>query len=122
MICFRMEENKAMETARIQPTDDQPSIICPYCGYCHQDVSYYEELIGGLERTMSWEMECGGNYCKKRFSVVCNVHLTFDTSPDCKLNKDEHVWVNERSTELPWGEFHFRECGVCGFLDVRGED
>lgn len=58
-------------------------IVCPYCGYEDGD-SWEEEHNDG-------EKECGR--CSKNFFYERQVEVTYSTSKDCELNKEEHEYT-----------------------------
>ena len=90
-----------MEDIDYEFTDE---IVCPYCGYKFND---------------SWEMgtddidqdcpECG-----KHFSWSTDVTVKYISEKDCKLNKEEHVWMIVTTASGT-----YEKCSKCGHLNYK---
>ena len=60
-------------------------IICPYCDYIFPDMCDYPEekdIVDGME------MECENSNCKRTFTVIGELHWTFQTYRKCVNQKE----------------------------------
>lgn len=87
------ENNKEIDH---EATDE---MICPYCG----DSTERE----GDPNDYSGEHECGE--CGKIFTCEVDISVSFSTSKDCKLNKEEHKYILCQRHPM----FDVVECEVC---------
>ena len=81
---------------------DDNNVICPYCEYEYQ--------MEGCDINANDDHhveEC--QQCEKKFYRADRIEYSFKTTPDCKLNGEEHDY---QPVSLPRGDHPF--CTVCG--------
>lgn len=75
--------------------------ICPYCKSCDEDGTYnYKNEV----------VEC--KECRKKFIATAESTITFYSTPDCKINGEEHDFVY-----VPG--FKVNYCIKCGFMESK---
>lgn len=77
----------------------EDEITCPYCRYEFQD---------GFEFSDEGVQDCYN--CGKKFHYTRDVTIQYSSTPDCELNKLDHVW---KPHTLRGGKTH-DFCEVCG--------
>lgn len=79
---------------------DGTNVICPYCKYEYQPEA--EDFSEDIR-----DEECGE--CGRHYQLYQSFEVDHRTTPDCKLNNEEHVWETHRFRDGTSHDF----CAVC---------
>ncbi len=87
---------------QFEAQEDENEMICPYCG----DSTYVKGEDYSVDQ---YKVEECGN-CGKNFRYVTHIEVTHNTTPDCRLNSEEHAYAQRQSHHYIKAE----ECTICG--------
>lgn len=100
-----------MAEPKFEPQYSSDEIICPYCQSADEDAA--AEISDDTT-----EYQC--RECNKKFELEFEYTRSYNTSPNCKLNGEEHEW----GTDETFGTNHStdgwlrHECMICGFYEI----
>ena len=96
----------------------EETIECPYCHH-RWDWDSLWEGTSLREDDDCDELQCDD--CGKTFHASLSVSYSYTTTPDCKLNNEEHKWVlDKKDFNCSSGDLvDIWRCTECGEYDFR---